>query len=644
MCGIAALIRPPGAPAAICVADMAATVAHRGPDGQGAQTFAPAAGASWHAASDGPLGLAHTRLSIVDLSASGHQPMTLANGRWWITYNGEIYNHQALREELQVLGHAFRSRSDTEVLLAAWAQWGPQCLARLNGIFAFVLLDLKEGRVWAVRDRFGVKPLYWWQGPDSTIALASEIKQFTVLPGWSARMQPQRAYDFLAWNVIDHTPHTLFQGVHQLRGGELLSADLAALQRGATPVVSRWYTLRPDSQAAKLDRTESAQRFRVLLTDSVRLQLQADVDVGSCLSGGLDSSSVVCVARQLLAVHGGQQSRQHVFSARADVARYDEGHFIEAVVAATGVQPHAVVPQPEALFALLPDLAWHQDEPYGSTSAYAQWQVFALARGAGVKVLLDGQGADEALGGYHGFFGPRLADLARRGRWLQVAREVRALQRLHRIGPLQSLARLADPLLPDVLRQRLRAAAHRPSAQVAWLDHGRLGAVPADPFATQGARQPTVRALSQAQLLSTNLPMLLHCEDRNSMAHGVEARVPFLDHRLVEFALGLDDAHKVSDGITKRVLRDAMAGVLPETVRQRHDKLGFVTPEEVWVRRDPGQFRQALGRAVEQSQGVLRPQLLQSFDAMLEGRQAFGFEWWRAIAFGAWMDRFSVQG
>lgn len=644
MCGIAALIRPDGRATAGALSTMAALVAHRGPDGQHVQCLVPAeCGPSWAAASEGVLGLAHARLAIVDLTDAGIQPMADPGGRWWITYNGEIYNHAELRSELQVLGHVFRGGSDTEVLLAAWRQWGADCLHRLNGMFAFVLLDTRAGQIWAVRDRFGVKPLYWWRGPDGTLALASEIKQFTRLPGWQARLEPQRAYDFLAWNLIDHTASTLFSGVQQVRGGELLHGRIVDLQRGASPQIERWYTLRPDSRAAGHDASQAASHFSELFQDAVRLQLRADVDVGSCLSGGLDSSSIVCVARQLLGAAPAGLSGQHTFSARSDVAAYDEGRHILQVVAATDVRTHEVVPPSDGLFTTLGQLTWHQDEPFGTTSAYAQWHVFALAREVGVKVLLDGQGADEILGGYHGFFGPRLADLLRRGRWLRLAREIAALRSLHGIAPAQAMARMADAVLPDGLRQRARSLAGKPSAQLPWLDRAVLGAYPQDPFTSLGARQSTVRALSTAQVLAANLPMLLHCEDRNSMAHGIEARVPFLDHRLVEFALGLADELKVSDGITKRVLREAMRGTLPEPIRTRHDKLGFVTAEEAWVRSDPAPFSRALRAAVARAGGVLRPELLTSFDAMLAGAQPFGFQWWRAISFGAWLDRFDVQ-
>lgn len=643
MCGIAALIRPTGLPVTEALAAMIRAVDHRGPDGQSLQAFSFRVDAGLLQPSpEGLAGLAHARLAILDLSNDAAQPMEDANQRLWITFNGEIYNHVELRVELELRGHSFRSRSDTEVLVACWAEWGAGCLDRLNGIFAFAILDTWEGRLWAVRDRFGVKPLYWWIGPDGTFALASEIKQFTTLPGWRARLHGQRTYDFLAWNLIDHTEFTMFQDVRQLRGGELLRLDVRLGTRGGPPIIDRWYGLQPDENAGALAASAAADRFLSIFRDAVGIELQADVDVGSCLSGGLDSSSLICIAAALRGQATGAAG-QHTFSARSDVAAYDEGRYIAAAIEGKRIIAHEVFPALGGLFKLLPQLIWHQDEPFGTTSAYAQWHVFALARAAGIKVVLDGQGADEVLGGYHGFFGPRLADLLRRGRWLSLVAEFNALGQLHGIPTAQSFARMSDALLPDTVRQTLRRWIGKPSANVSWLNSARLDATTQDPFETQGARQPTVRALSTAQILSTNLPMLLHCEDRNSMAHGVEARVPFLDHRLVEFALGLSDEHKVSGGITKRVLRDAMRGIVPAAILERRDKLGFVTPEEQWVRACPALFRRHLVDAVEQSRGILRPTLVQDFEAMLNGRRRFDFRWWRAICFGAWMERFSIE-
>jgi len=591
--------------------------------------------------------LAHRRLSIIDLSAAGHQPMCDAERRCWITYNGEIYNYVELREELRGLGHPFSTQSDTEVMLAAWRQWGRECLHRFNGMFAFVLLDRARRRLFAARDRFGVKPLYYWVSPDGLIAFASEIKQFMVMPGWRARVNSQRAYDFLAWGVCDHTDETLFEGVFQLRGGEALELDLAfdrpcRLRPGGRLPVHRWYELEGRAFSGTLE--EAGREFRHLLTDSVRLRLRADVPVGSCLSGGLDSSSIVCVMNGLLREHNAH-ALQRTFSACATVKRFDEREFVDEVVRHTGTDAHYVYPSHEELFPQLDRITNHQDEPFGSTSIFAQWHVLKLAAENGVKVVLDGQGADEQLAGYHGFFGARYAGLLRGLRWLTFARETRAAKALHGHSASMSLQYALNGVLPEPLRQPLRRLAGRPANKPPWLDLATLRAEPRDPFrAVDAAYSSSVAVMSHMQLAATSLPMLLHWEDRDSMAHSVEAREPFLDYRLVEFVLGLPEEYKIAEGVTKRVLREGMRGVLPEKVRTRMDKLGFVTPEETWLREEGTvQFRKALRDSIDGSGGILRPNVLEVFDEMVEGRQPFSFLIWRLISFGTWMRVFGVR-
>jgi len=668
MCGIGALLDPRGSLRPESLQAMQATVRYRGPDDEGLVLFrgheaapcafggpdtVPAAyssGLPYAPAREAPaagafLGLAHRRLSILDLSAAGHQPMCTADRDVWITYNGEIYNYVELREELKALGHAFASQSDTEVILAAYRAWGKDCLSRFNGMFAFVLFDRARRRLFAARDRFGVKPLYYWMSPGGMIALASEIKQFTVLPGWQARVHGQRAYDFLNWGLLDHTEETLFAGVYQLRGGEALELDLTAgahATNGRLPVF-RWYELKPEPFSGSL--AEAGAKLRGLLTDSVRLRLRADVPVGTCLSGGLDSSSIACVMNGLLREQDAQ-AQQKTFSACATVKRFDERDYIDEVVRHTGTDAHYVYPGLDGLFPRLDDITRHQDEPFGSTSIYAQWSVFALAAQNRVKVMLDGQGADEQLAGYHNYFAPRFGGMLRSLNWTTLCREMLETRRLHGYPLSWGIKQALNNVLPELLRQPLRRLAGKPGGTApAWLSMGKLGAVPRDPFLEAGsARAESVRAMSLSQLAATSLPMLLHWEDRDSMAHSIEARVPFLDYRLVEFTLGLPEEYKIADGMTKRVLREGMRGVLPERVRERVDKLGFVTPEEVWVREQgPELFRQALHGAVDASAGIIGDSCLDLLERTIAGKQAFNFVLWRMVSFGAWMRVFSLR-
>ena len=674
MCGIAGIVcAGSGATVVGLIHEMMRHVDHRGPDDEGYAVFpsmmgrpvtlggaatpqvayagvfpyAPSQQVASATAQPASAALGHRRLSVLDVSAAGHQPMCSADLNFWTVYNGEIYNYLELRQELTALGHEFNTGTDTEVLLAAYQEWGNGCLARLNGMFAFLLLDRAQGTLFAARDRFGVKPLYYWISPDRLVAFASEIKQFSVLPGWRPRLNGQRAYDFLNWGLFDHTDETLFEGVFQLRGGEAVEVDVGpspdqvAVPGGRLPV-HRWYELKPRLFTGT--RADAGQEFRRLLTDSVRLRLRADVPVGSCLSGGLDSSSIVCIMNELLRAQDAE-ALQKTFSACATVARFDEREFIDEIVRHTAIDAHYVYPRFDGLFGLLDRVTWHQDEPFGSTSIYAQWHVFRLAAEHGVKVMLDGQGADEQLAGYHGFFGARYSRLLRSFHWLALWHDMRAAQALHGYPPSLGLKYALNGVLPEWLRQPLRRLAGRPASSAPWLDMSVLNAEPRDPFRrTAPAGATSVAAMSRAQLTATSLPMLLHWEDRDSMAHSIEARVPFLDYRLVEFVVGLPEDYKISEGVTKRVLRQGMQGVLPEKIRTRMDKLGFVTPEEVWLREEgTAHFREALRDSVDASGGILKRDVQSLLEEMIEGKRAFGALIWRLISFGAWMRVFSVR-
>lgn len=671
MCGLAGFISISAKSSALIRA-MTDIIPHRGPDDEGFVFFStPDSAPVISGGTDTPescygagyayapkvsaekemdirLALGHRRLAIVDVSPAGHQPMCTPDQRFWIVYNGEVYNHIELRAELEQLGHVFHSHSDTEVILVAYQEWGKDCLHRFNGMFAFLIYDRENHTMFAARDRFGVKPLYYWVSAHG-IAFASEIKQFTVLPGWQAHMNGQRAYDFLNWGITDHTDETQFSGVYQLRGGQALEINVqqgldanTVFSAGKRLPVYDWYQLKPQPFAGTMQ--EASEQFREKLIDSVRLRLRADVPVGSCLSGGLDSSSIVCIANQLLReqdAHGLQKT----FSACADVAKFDERKWIDIVVNATDVEAHYVYPPLSGLFEESARITWHQDEPFGSTSIYAQWSVFGLAAEQQVKVMLDGQGADEQLAGYHGFFGPHLGALLRAGRITTVIKEASAMKRLHGYSFARSAAYLASATLPEWLKGLLRKLTRRTAAQSAWLNCQKLNCKKINPFMASGAAgAQSVQTLSISQLTASNLQMLLHWEDRDSMAHSIESRVPFLDYRLVEFVLGLPDEYKLSEGITKRVLRHGMSGILPNEIRDRMDKLGFVTPEETWLRETaPDLFRKKLDDAIKLSQGVLhREESLRVLEEMIEGKRPFSFLPWRMISFGEWVKSFGV--
>ncbi|MCM2258737.1 MAG: asparagine synthase (glutamine-hydrolyzing) [Vicinamibacteria bacterium] len=587
MCGIAgAAGRIPGALAPL--AAMTAAQRHRGPDDEGylladsatGRAFA-FSGADTAAGVDLPrlpeaidpgfdVALGHRRLAIIDLSAAGHCPMSAADGGLWITYNGEIYNYVELRQELAEKGHRFTGGSDTEVLLAAWREWGEACLTRFNGMWGFALYDARRRLLFCARDRFGVKPLHYsWDG--ALFAFASEIKGLLAHPLVPRKPHEPTLRAFLAEGVVDESDQTFFDGIRSLPAGHCATLDLDAMRLS----VRAWY-----SPPAETDRDLSTGEFAALCEDAVRLRLlRSDVEVGTCLSGGLDSSSIVCLTARL---RGAQAASHHSFSVLYADPGLVETPYVDAVVAASGVQSARATPTSAQLAADLPDLARAQDEPFPSTGLYSQWRVMRLAREAGVRVLLDGQGADEVLAGYHYHYGPFLAEIARRENPFRAMAEAWRGHRttLRPMGFFLGLLAYHSLPLPTALRRRALALG---------ATHGRVPETLLDPewsahnAAVTGQRHApcaSLRGERLANLFRTSLPALLRYEDRSSMAFSIEARTPFLDYRLVEAALALPARRLIEAGRTKAILRDAMAGVIPETVRARRDKLGFATPEQ----------------------------------------------------------------
>lgn len=613
-------------------------VAHRGPDGSGWQTFA---------SPRGPVALGHRRLAIIDVSDAGRQPMADASGRYQMVFNGEIYNYLELRAEMSARGEVFVSDSDSEVLLRAYMRWGTEALERLRGMFAVLIWDDRDKKLFAARDRYAIKPLYLYQGGRG-FAFASEIKQLLGLPGQSGRMNIARVHDFLAAGLSDHTRETMFDGIVQLRGGEYALIDARGPNQASSISIQRWYPA--TAGELSLSEAEAAARFRELLSDSVRLHLRSDVPVGSCLSGGLDSSSIVCLMANLF---GSEQGGERVNTVSACYAEksVDEKPFMDLVVAHAHTNPHFIYPKPEDVFQRASDITWHQDEPFGSTSIFAQWCVFEEANRVGVKVMLDGQGADEQLAGYHGGFPFYLAELTRQWRLGQVVRTIIERHSYHGTPIAEQVKRYVVPLLPPQFAALLRRK-HQALTQHDWLG-GPLLEAQGNPkggfqFAVETLGLPPVediRSLCLAMTYATNLSMLLHWEDRSSMAHSIEARVPFLDHPLVEFSLALGSSHKIVGGDTKRVLRRSMTGILPEAVRERRDKLGFATPEEAWFR---GPLRGLITDGIETTlklyPGIFNGVGVRALAAnMLEGRRPVDFRLWRIVNLGLWGERFGVS-
>jgi asparagine synthase (glutamine-hydrolysing) len=611
-------------------------VAHRGPDGRGWEIYS---------SPKGPVALGHRRLAIIDVSDAGLQPMGDASGRYQMVFNGEIYNYIELREEMRATGEVFVSESDSEVLLRAYLLWGENALPRLRGMFSFLIWDRRDKKLFAARDRYGIKPLYMTSSPRG-VAFASEIKQLLGLPSATNRMNIARVHDFLSSGISDHTSETMFEGVSQVRGGECVSID--ASEASAIEVkVRRWYPAVAGDLS--ISEEEAGERFRELLTESVKLHLRSDVAVGSCLSGGLDSSAIVCLMSGMMGSGDGGAKVNTVSACYAEKS-VDEKPFMDAVVAHAHTEPHFIFPKAEDVFQRASDITWHQDEPFGSTSIFAQWCVFEEAKRVGVKVMLDGQGADEQLAGYHSGFSYYMADLTRRRQFGQLINTIIERNRYHCTSVYEQVRNHLVPLLTPKIAGLLRSQ-HRALTQHDWLGTDIIRSKGNPKGALQLASDelglPTVadiRTLCMTLTYGSNLAMLLHWEDRNSMAHSIEARVPFLDHPLVEFNLALGNDHKIVGGDTKRVLRKGMSHVLPEVIRERRDKLGFATPEQIWFRGPlRGLVEDGIEKTLSRFPGLMNADGVRALAReMLDGDRPLDFTLWRIINLGIWGERVGV--
>jgi asparagine synthase (glutamine-hydrolysing) len=563
MCGFVSIVNLQGGPAPAETLDrMLSTLVHRGPDDAGVMV-------------DGAVAFGFRRLSIQDLSPLGHQPMSTDDGACTIVFNGEIYNFVELREELRALGHRFRSSGDTEVLLAAYRQWGPDCVSRLNGMWAFIILDRRRRLLFGSRDRFGMKPLYRWTDGHQHL-FASEIKAIRASGRVRDALNLRACAEFLHESRLDETSQTFFEGITQLPAGHCFELSLdGGLREWA------FWAIEQTPPAAPVD--DVPERFAELFEASMRIHLRSDVPVGVNLSGGLDSTSILCAASRL---HHAAGASDRLLAFCYFDAAHDESAYVQATIAQTGARLVPLQMTPLQLWDSLPEVLRFQDEPVHSMAPVVSFHLMRVAREHGVEVVLNGQGADEVLGGYPSYFHDRWCDLVRGGHALRAWREIADYAAAHggTVGP-----RLRDALV-HVVKSRVhqfdlargpRMRAQRAAVQARdWLSPELAQHLPDD----RPPPRPSLRPALQRSVRHDPLPLYLRIEDRNAMAHSVEARLPFLDHRLAEFVAPLDDGWKVRGRWNKFVLREAMRGRIPESVRSRVDKMGFPTSSSSWLR------------------------------------------------------------
>jgi asparagine synthase (glutamine-hydrolysing) len=599
MCGIAGIYAQGGVVGKDMLSRMSSAIAHRGPDGEG----------FYYGDS---IGLAHRRLSIIDITDNASQPMSDESSEIILVYNGEIYNYIELKSELKEAGHTFRSESDTEVIIHAYKEWGFECLKRFNGMWAFALYDKVEDLLFCARDRFGIKPFYYSVSGNS-FYFASEIKALLKNPELGTVPDDEKLLLYLSGGITDNDERTLFEGIFSLR-----PAHYMAVRGGIPENPVRYWNLSVSDKlfsAGNITDDKAAYGLYELLRDSVSLRLRSDVPVGTCLSGGLDSSTITAIISDLIREENPLSvgNRQKTFTSCYEDERYDERIFVDEIIGKTGASGYRIFPAVDDLRTEIYDLITTQEEPFDSLSIYSQYCVMKLA-GKSVKVVLDGQGADEQLAGYLGYQASHIRSLSAHP--AALIKEIAGIMKYHRKFFIDAVA-------------KLKAGKKR------------RGYLKGDvPFTDRYAGK--LDEVLTNEMSGNNLQALLRYEDRNSMAFSIESRVPFLDYRLVEYIASLPLDQKIRGGITKYCLRKMTKGLIPESVRCRMDKMGFVAPDEVWFGED---LCDIVGDVFNSEEFASRKywdaeDVLKDYNLFLSGKTGYSKDFWRLFCSEIWLRIF----
>ncbi len=641
MCGIAGLVNHDRTAVDIDVLKaMSQSLQHRGPDDLGYMGLTGDSKVHLsrdpHQVSGSWVCLAHRRLSIIDLSDNAWQPMSSPDRRYHVVYNGEVYNYLELKTELESLGYVFKSTSDTEVVLYAYRAWGKSAVQRFVGMFAFAILDIENKELFLARDPFGIKPLYYVFG-DGICAFASEIKALLHIPSLSRRANAQAVFDYLRFGRSDCGDQTFFESIYQVPPAHFLEIPL---EGRCQPHPVRYWDL-DLTQTTDISFEAASWELRDLLMDSVRMHLRSDVPVGAALSGGIDSSSIAACVHHL---EPGTQL--HTFTYVPDTPDEGEKRYALEVNRQVGGVSHLVRVSEQDLVHDLEELVYVLDQPFGSTNMYAQYLIYQLSRQNGIKVVLDGQGADELMAGYSHFYVVLLTSLLHHHNPCRLAR---FLWRASRKQPafnattvlFQSLLNTLPLALQNACRDALGHAVCPRWINSRWLSSHAVQLQPeADIRPNTGLRHSLYRSL-----MTESLPMLLRWQDRNSMAHSVESRVPFLTASLAQFIFRLPDDYLITnDGTRKAVLRSSMQGLVPSSILCRRDKVAFGSPMRGWLSRlIPWVDRVLDSDVVHEIRAFDVGGLQRSWQEVTQGRRPMDDRVWRWISLIKWVMRFDVQ-
>lgn len=664
MCGISGIVKLNGSSIELLDAArrMNSTLRHRGPDGEGFLLVDDAGNTTTVFTEDTPNEIysagfphspkiastqvnsaarfifGHRRLAIQDLSPAGHQPLCAQDGSLWITFNGEIYNHIELRAELENLGHKFFTHTDTEVILAAYKQWGKDCLHRFNGMWAFVIWDKKNNLLFGSRDRFGVKPLYYFKDQD-IFTFASEQKALLKNPFVKTTINPAAVADYFVAGEIEYGEESFFKNIIELFPG---CAFELKLSNGEFTKYT-WYTLPEKEDKADFSEAQFKryiEQTRALLVDAIRIRLRADVPVGSCLSGGIDSSTVVGIIGDLVSrnekVNIGDKLK--LFTAVFDEANIDERKWAAEMVKRTGAEWHTVQPKPEEFVRDIKELLYCQDVPIWSTSTYAQFRVMKLVHETGIRVVLDGQGGDELFAGYFPYYIPFWKELKDNNERDRRKAEMQAFgENASNYRRREKMKQYIVPALPVKMQLTIQ---RKYFPDLNYLDDSLIETYSENRLKRPGAE--TLNEALRAEFVNTRLKGYLKCEDRCSMWHSVESRTPFSeDHHLIEAVFQMPGMMKIRDGVTKYLLREAAAPFIPDTIKNRRDKMGYATPNNKWITELKDQLRPYFEQDLT---GIIdKNKLLRDYDSFFniahkpENGRIFKF-----MAFAVWKEAMSL--
>ncbi|PUE63760.1 asparagine synthase (glutamine-hydrolyzing) [Arcobacter caeni] len=550
MCGISGIInKKKQAVTQESIQNINDLITHRGPDDEGfffEKNFA----------------FGHRRLSILDLSSDGHQPMHYLE-KYTITYNGEVYNYLEIKEELLKEGYKFVSHTDTEVILASYDFWGEECVNKFNGMWAFAIYDKEKEIIFCSRDRFGVKPFYYTE-VDGKFVFGSEIKQ--LLEFYEERYVNENILvEYLLYGLEEHTNETFFENIFKLEQSHNLIFNL----KDNTFEIKRYFDIKFDEKLDTLNEERSIEFLENKLYRSIDLRLRSDVKVGTCLSGGLDSSSIAAIAskkyfektnEKFVAIH-----------AKSVEKKTDESEFAREVANHCNLNMIEIEPQLEDITKNIEEVIYTQEEPFGGPSIFMQYFVMKKAKEIGCTVMLDGQGGDETMFGYETYYAIYFATLLKQLKWIKLYKEFQTVKN-YKVSKKQILKSMISALLGNKMLYFKRL--FKKDILKVKYDFSRL---------EQLYVFKNFKEFQKRELMSRNLPHLLRYEDKNSMRHSVESRLPFIDYEFVQGALSLNDDLKVKDGFLKYLLRKVAEKILPQNIVWRTNKFGFEAPTDMWI-------------------------------------------------------------